>query len=351
MNRTGGSTRFRRHLRSTLAWGTGSAILACVLMQPDYTALLELLQQAGPALLWVTLLEPLRWVTQAAAWQLLFLPGHRAGFATILWASAVASAVNELLPAFSVGGNLLKARHVVQRGIPGTQATAVGIVDISLHAISALAWSLIGLSTLSTVADDAELFRASLLGSLLLVLVILLFVGAQLFASEWIATLLQRRFNARGWDRLADGAGHTRHCLLGIWRRRTTCLGSVLSRMTGRALMVPEILFIGWLTGVDIALWQAMTVTGLVILVKTASFMIPARIGVQEGAFLAVGALLGLQTELMFTIALTVRVRETLPQIPVLVIWWLTEARRLTAAQAPVAENPPPPRAAPGEQV
>jgi len=326
MHRSLGST-----VRSILTWGLGLAVLAYVLAQPDYPALWVLLQTAGLALLWVVLFEPLRWLSQALAWHILFAAGCRARFASVFYASALASAVNDLLPALSVGGNLLKARHLVKRGISGSEATAVGIVDISLHAVSALGWSLIGLAALGKVADDADLFRVSVFGSIVLALVIAFFVGAQLFASGRVARLLERRFSARGWDQLAHGADRTQRCLLEIWRRRATCLASVGSRMAGRALMVPEIMFVGWLMGGDVAFWQATTLTGVVILVKTASFMIPGRIGVQEGAFLAVGALLGLQTELVFAIALAVRLREILPQLPVLLVWWLGESRRLSA--------------------
>jgi len=319
-----------RKWRSFLAWGLGGAVLAYVLAQPDYPALFGLLQNAGFTLLWVLWLEPLRWVSQAAAWQLLFAPGHRARFASVFYASALANAVNELLPTLAVGGNLLKARHLVRRGVSGVQATAAGIVDISLHGVSALGWSLIGLSALSALVQDAELFRASLVGSLILGLVMLGFIGAQLFASNYLAGVLQNRFSARGWDGLARSAEPTQRLLLEIWQKRSICLGSVLLRMAGRALMVPEMLFVGWLMGADIAFWQATAVTGLVILVKTASFMIPARIGVQEGAFLAAGALLGLQTEVMFALALAVRMREVLPQLPILLIMWFDESRRLS---------------------
>ena len=319
--------RLSQAWRSALGWGLGVAMLAYVLVQPDYPALFQLLQTAGFALFAVVLLEPLRWATQALAWQILFVPGRRPGFAPIFYASALGNAVNDLLPAMSVGGNLLKARYLVKLGVSGVDATAAGIVDISLHAVSALGWSLIGLLMLSRAANGGEIFHASLVGSLVLVLLILLFVGAQLFASRRVAALLQRRFSRQGWEGLADGADQTQARLLEIWDRRTHCLASVLSRMAGRALMLPEILFVSWLLGAEIALWQAAALTGSIILVKTASFMIPARIGVQEGAFLGVGALLGLATEWMFAIALAVRMREVLPQLPVLMLWWFSESR------------------------
>jgi len=109
---------------------------------------------------------------------------------------------------------------------------------------------------------------------------------------------------------------------------------SVLLRMTGRALMVPEIMFIGWLTGTDIGLLEAAMITGLVILVKTVSFVVPARIGIQEGTFVAAGKLLSISAEPMFAIAIAIRLRETLASLPVLLHWYLQEWRHSTTAKS-----------------
>lgn len=316
------------NLKSLLGWSLGLLILLYVLWQQDYVVLWQSLQQAGWALLLVLLFEPLLWLSHAAAWQLLFQQGRRTKFANTYYASASASAINNLLPVFAIGGDLLKARHLVKCGVSGSAATAAGMVDLSLHAISALGWSLTGLAILAGITADRDLLLASISGSALLTLVITGFIVAQLLASERLATALQRRFSRRGWNVLASDTGKAQQGLLQLWRQPGTLLYSVLIRIAGRALMVPEIMFIGWLLDSPVSLLQAAMITGLVILVKTVSFAVPARIGVQEGAFVAAGGLLSIASEPMFAIAIAIRLRETLASVPVLLHWYLQEWRR-----------------------
>lgn len=322
------------NLKSLIGWSLGLLVLLVVLWQQDYALLWQSLQQAGWPLLLVLLLEPLLWLSHAAAWQLLFPAAQRARFADTYYASASASAINNLLPVFAIGGDLLKARHLVKRGVSGSAATAAGMVDLSLHAVSALVWSLTGLVLLAQLTDDRELLLASSIGSVVLALAIIAFIAAQLLASRSLAERLQRRFIQRGWNVLASDTGRARQGLLQLWRQPGTLMQSVLWRLAGRTLMVPEIMFISWLLGSDIGAADAAMITGLVILVKTASFAVPARIGVQEGAFVASGQLLALAAEPMFAIAIAIRVRETLASLPILLHWYLQEWRNARIAQS-----------------
>lgn len=314
-------------LKPLLGWSVGLLVLLYVLWQQDYAALARSLRAAGPALLLVLLLEPLLWLSQAGAWQWLFAAGQRARFGDTLYASASASAVNNLLPVFAIGGDLLKARHLVKRGVSGAAATAAGIVDLSLHAVAALCWSLTGLAILGFTTSDAGLLLASASGSVVLSAIIIGFITIQLLASARLARWLQQRFSQRGWNVLATDTSAAQQRLLQIWRQPQVLLGSVLLRLLGRALMVPEIMFIAWLLDADIGIADAAMITGLVVLVKTVSFAIPARVGVQEGAFVAAGSLLAIPAELMFSIAIAIRLRETLASLPLLLHWYIQEWR------------------------
>jgi len=315
------------NLKPLLGWSLGLLVLLYVLWQQDYALLWHSLQQAGWALLLVLLFEPLLWLSHAGAWQLLFPRQQRARFADVYYASASASAINNLLPVFAIGGDLLKARHLVRCGVRGSAVTAAGMVDLSLHAVSALGWSLTGLTMLAQITSDRELLLASISGSILLAVLILAFIAVQLLASQRLAEGLQRRFSQRGWNVLASDTGKAQQGLLQLWRQPGTLLHSVLLRMAGRALMVPEIMFVSWLLDTDIGATEAAMITGLVILVKTVSFAVPARIGVQEGAFLAAGKLLAIAAEPMFAIAIAIRLRETLASLPVVLHWYLQEWR------------------------
>lgn len=313
--------------RMLLGGGLGLVVLVWLLSSQDLRALEQALRQAGWPLLLILLVEPLLWLSQTLGWYLLFTPGQRPRFADTYAASAVASAFNNLLPVLAVGGNILKARHLVKRGISGAEATAAGIADISMHGVSALGWSLIGLLMLNRISEDAELSLGSAIGVLLLALAIAAMIGAQLFGSQALAVRLQARFSRRGWDALARNTDLAQRDLLLIWRRRGLLLVSVLARMSGRFVMVPEIIFVSWLLDAPIALGQATLITGLVVLVKTVSFVVPARIGVQEGAFVAAGALIGLPAELMLVVAIAIRLRETVAHLPVFMLWYAGEWR------------------------
>jgi putative membrane protein len=315
-------------LKPLIGWSIGLLVLLLVLSQQDYPELGRALARAGPGLLLVLLLEPLLWLSHALAWQPLFPRGARARLRDTWAASAIASAVNNLLPVFAVGGDLIKARHLVQRGVRGSDATAAGIVDLSLHGVSALGWSLAGLVMLGRITTDAGLFAASVGGIVLLGGAIGAFIGLQMFGAARFGQWLQRRFAARGWNVLADDTASARQRLDQLWRRPGTLAGSVAVRLAGRALMVPELVFVTWLLGARVGLGEAVLITGLVILVKTVGFVVPARIGVQEGAFLAAGGLIGAPAELMFGAAIAVRLRETVASLPVLLWWYFGEWRR-----------------------
>jgi len=330
------------NLKHLFGWSLGLLVLLYVLWQQDYLLLWQTLQQAGWALLLVLLLEPLLWLSQAAAWQLLFAHAQQARFADTYYASASASAINNLLPVFAIGGDLVKARHLVKRGVSGSAATAAGMVDLSLHAVSALGWSLIGLAMLAQITTDQELLLASVIGCVVLAAVILAFIIAQMLGSQRLANGLQRRFRQRGWNVLASDTHKAQLELRQLWRQPGTLLLSVLLRMAGRALMVPEIMFIGWLSGTPVKATEAAMITGLVILVKTVSFVVPARIGIQEGTFVAAGKLLSISAEPMFAIAIAIRLRETLASAPILLHWYVQEWRRARAEEnmAVSASNP-----------
>ena len=147
---------------------------------------------------------------------------------------------------------------------------------------------------------------------------------------------------AAGYIRVSRAEQVDGHSLEAQTHSIRTLLLSLSLRMTGRALMVPEIMFIGWLSGTPIKATEAAMITGLVILVKTVSFVVPARIGVQEGTFVAAGKLLSISAEPMFAIAIAIRLRETLASAPILLHWYVQEWRRARADKntAVSASNP-----------
>jgi glycosyltransferase 2 family protein len=75
------------------------------------------------------------------------------------------------------------------------------------------------------------------------------------------------------------------------------------------------------------SLLEASLIESLVQGVRTAAFLIPGALGIQEGGFLIVGTLLFLPPEAALALALTRRVRELVFGIPGILAWQWFEIR------------------------
>ena len=65
--------------------------------------------------------------------------------------------------------------------------------------------------------------------------------------------------------------------------------------------------------------------------VSSAAFVVPGAIGIQEGAFLLFGTMLGLPPEAALAVGIARRIRDVIVFVPGLVTWQLSEAHKLVA--------------------
>ncbi len=74
---------------------------------------------------------------------------------------------------------------------------------------------------------------------------------------------------------------------------------------------------------------EAMFLKSMTSTLSDVAFVIPNAYGIQEGAFVVLGAMLGLPPDLMLAVSLSIRIRELLVDIPGLVIWQHAEGYHL----------------------
>ena len=65
-----------------------------------------------------------------------------------------------------------------------------------------------------------------------------------------------------------------------------------------------------------------------------AAFVVPNSYGVQEGAFVVLGSLVGIAAPMALAISLAIRIRELIIDVPGLVFWQHAEGRALLRARA-----------------
>ena len=277
------------------------------------------------------------------AWRAL-LPGIPAG--KVMWARLVRDSGSEALPLSQVGGYVLGARALTLAGVPGTVAAASTIVDVTLEFVAQLAYTALGLAWLVRLQPDTQAAIPVMLGLAVAAL------GAAAFV------LLQRRgiayfdriasYLAAGWaERSAAGAAALHEALAGIYRHRGGLWASFALHLACWIASAVEAWLALRLAGEPLPFGAVLAIESLLYAIRTAAFVVPQAVGVQEGAYLLLGAGFGLTPEMSLALSLLKRARDLAIGLPTIAIWQAIESKRLwrrrTAAAMRATEVAPPP--------
>jgi putative membrane protein len=283
---------------------------------------------------WGILLLPFAWfphlVLSAASWAMLFLPGRAPALAQAVRAMWMGRSVNALLPVATIGGEVVKARVLNLGGTKGADAGASVVVDKTVQALSLLLWTLIGIAALVGLRAEDELVAAALGGTAILAVGIAGFVVVQRAgAFGFLARSAAKLGSSGGWEAIVGGAAEMDAILRDLYRRPGRVALACLVRLAGRSVLVVELMLVAYLMGQPITLLEALMLKSLTGALRGAAFMVPVGLGVQEGGFVVLGALVGLAPEFTLSLSLATRARELLVSVPGLLAWQHLEGRSL----------------------
>lgn len=290
------------------------------------------LATAGWGLAAVTLFHLVPLLADTAAWRLLFPPApRRPGFSRVAWARWIGDAVNNLLPAAQVGGTLLRARLVsLSTGVSGNAAGAATIADLTLIVFTQILFTLAGVGILVS-----RLGRHEVVSPLLWGLVAFTSLAGAFYLLQrrgmfgGLAQLLSRVAGGRTWPELLGGAEALDGALDAVYRRRGTLLGAGALNLAAWIVGTGEVWLAMYFLGAPVSLAEAFLLESLGQAVRAAAFFVPAAIGVQEGTYVFLGALLGIPGEVALALSLVKRVRELAFGVPGLLAWQVAEGKRL----------------------
>ncbi len=294
----------------------------------------SLLAQGGLALMLVCLFSPVEQWLASEGWRVLFPRGRRPTTMRTFLASWMGSAVNTLLPVATIGGELAKTRILIRHGQPAGPSVAIMFVDKTAQALAVALWGVFGVLMLALTVGDVAVVSSALAGAALLLLGIAIFALLQKqgvlgnSASRLLERLgLDRELRWRGGLESMDDAFRE------LYKDRFRLTAAVCWRIVQRIFLVGEVVLVGFLVGVQIGFVEAIILKGIIGALRGASFAVPGGLGIQEGGYVAVGALLGHPADLMLVVSLATRIREILPSIPMLILWQVTAARKLLGTQ------------------
>lgn len=304
----------------------GMALAVGVIAGQDVRAAIDMSVSIGWGLAALLAFEAVPLAIKSQAWRLLLPAGSPVGFAGIVVARWIRQSVSQLLPVAQIGGDAVGARILYLHGVPAESAGAATVVDLTLAVVAQLLVTLIGLTLLIGLSGEDDLFWPVLASAGLLLIGVTGFIIAQhkgMFrhiaarAATFSSSLTKLVVDA---DRL-DHA--TRRTYGNKKRVSQNIVWQAISQIAGSG----EILIICALLGQPVGFAEAFVLHSMTRAARSAAFMIPGGLGVQEGGILLIATVLGLDPTLALSIALLKRVRELMTGLPGLAAWQVLEMR------------------------
>jgi putative membrane protein len=303
----------------------GVAILIALVLQEGVGGIMQAVSQAGWVLLWLVPFHALPLLLDAYAWQLLL--DKRAPLPFLWWIATVREAVNRLLPAVGIGGEIVGIRLARWRVPDVSFVSASVIVEVMVTMAVQYAFSAAGLVVIVASTHQTDVLRtvglALLLSSPLPVIAVVLvrrggvFHAIERWASHLLGTsnALLQGIDGKRLDADIDA----------LMSRAGLLLRAFLWQLAGYMLGAAETYWALELLGHPVSVGGALAIEALTQAVRHAAFFVPAGLGVQDAAVVLLAQMFGVDREVAFSLALVKRMREVVFGCLALVSWQVVE--------------------------
>lgn len=303
----------------------------------DPEALYRLLVGATGGIALVVAFHVVPMIASAMAWRAAMRPLWHGRPGLFLWARLVRESANALLPVAQVGGDVIGARILVQHGAKTVQAGAGVLVDLTAEFLTQIVFTAIGLLAL-LMFGGGDVLRWGALGLVIAAVI----GGGFVLAQRWGLFRLFEKLAGRvadhfDWPALGSLTG-LHDTMVSIYRNRNAVLAAGVWHLASWLLGAVEVWLTLWVLGAEVGFAEALIIESLGQAVRSAAFLVPGALGVQDGSFLALGVMFGLPPEMGLSVSLVKRIRELVMFAPALLAWYLMEGRRLLR-EAPEGRN------------
>lgn len=272
------------------------------------------------------------------AWQAL-LPGTPA--LKTIWGRLLRDSAAEALPLSQVGGYVVGARALTLLGVPAAAATASTIVDVTLEFLAQLVYTALGLALLVRLEPQTRAAAPVLIGLIAAGFAAAAFVivqrhGFALF--DRVAGIIGRDLA----ERSAAGAAALHRVLDGIYHRPFRLWISSVLHFACWVASAVEIWLALLLAGRPLSFTAVLAIESLLYAIRTAAFLVPQAVGIQEGAYILLGTGLGLTPDVALALSLLKRGRDLAIGLPAIAVWQAVESRRLLRRRSVSSDALPP---------
>ncbi|TDV15546.1 lysylphosphatidylglycerol synthase domain-containing protein [Paraburkholderia caballeronis] len=303
----------------------------------------RLMRGAGAGLVLAALAHVVPMAANALDWRSLIRRAPRPRFATMLKLVWIRESVNGLLPVARIGGEIVSFRLLGAQGVRPETAVASLVADMQLTLISQLLFALAGVGFLLHDASSGTLrvvgqLAFAITAAVPLLLLFALVQHAKPF--ERIARVLNRVTGGKVYGLVGRSTRIDQSVKL-IWRQSGVVLRYLFVWQTLQCVATAfEIWLALYFLGSRVSAVDAFVLEVLIQLLSSVAFLVPAGLGVQEGGFVLIGGLIGLDPATSLALAGARRIRDLLIYVPGLVMWQFAEYAqkgRRTAGRARLA--------------
>ena len=313
----------------------GAALFTGLLVREGAPQVGKALATAGWAILAVIayhLVVPV--FLDALAWWTLFPKIERPQLRSIYWMRWIGESVSTLVPSAAVGGDIVRARLAAIHGAPVTVAAGTVLVDLTLGVFTQAVFTLLGIVLLVQATGQRSLVGPTVIGTLIGVAAVCGFYFVQrLGLFGFLARMIAKIANSPEWQSLVQSGETLDLTVRTLYARRSAVIGCCAWTILSLILNSGEIWIALRALNLSATIMNAVILQSTVLTVRNVAFAIPSGLGVQEGGYVLIGSLLGIDGTTALALSLIARVRELGLGIPGLITWQLIEARRLLRAR------------------
>ncbi len=312
-----------------LAIGLGLAVATAVVGYIGFPAVYIALTRVGPrGLATLCAYSFLPFFLLGSAWYVLGREEPARRWPIFIWSRIIRDSAGELLPFSQLGGFVIGARAAVERGVAPTTAFSTTIVDVTTELLAQLGFTGLGVGLLLMRAGSHltgnALVGAALVGLLLTALGAAAFIGLQRRGGGLVERLITRFLPGA-----ASETGLVVQAIDDIYAHPVRIASAVAIHLTAWVASAVGIWLALRVAGVAIDLTAILAIESLVGAVRSAAFVAPMGIGVQEASYALLGPLFGLGPELSLAVSLLKRARDLVIGVPALLVWQGLEGLRL----------------------
>ena len=260
-----------------------------------------------------------------AGWRVCLAPDARISLPGVIWARVLRDAGAEVLPFSEIGGFVIGARAAMMAGVPGVDAAASTLADLTTEAVAQIAFVALGLIAIIHMRPDAAIIRPTVFG-----LVAVIGLGVALAIALRRGQRLSR-LGAAAARRWLAGFGDVDGALVAlrdIGARRGAIAASLALHLLAWLAVAGEAWLALRLIGAPISFESAVAMESLLFASRSLAFFAPNGLGVQEGAYALLAPLVGLAPADALALSLIKRARDLVIGAPALLIWQRMEAAR-----------------------